>query len=43
MYYSRSGNTEAMARTIGRKFQADLARVEANEFSLDFIGWLETN
>jgi len=43
VYYSRSGNTEAMARAIGRKFRADLVRIEENEFSLDFIGWLEAN
>ncbi len=29
IYYSRSGNTEAMAREIARKFQADIIKIAA--------------
>ncbi len=38
-YYSRSGNTEAMAREIARRYQADIARIAASAYSLDFTGW----
>ena len=39
IYYSRSGNTEAMAREIARKFEADIVRIEAPRYSLDYRGW----
>ncbi len=39
VYYSRSGNTEAMAREIARHYQADIARISAEAYSLDFTGW----
>jgi len=39
VYYSRSGNTEAMAREIARKFNADIVKIEAERYSLDYQGW----
>ncbi len=39
IYYSRSGNTEAMAREIARKFNADIVKIEAEKYSLDYQGW----
>ena len=39
VYYSRSGNTEAMAREIARKFKADIVRIESERYSLDYKGW----
>ena len=39
VYYSRSGNTEAMAREVARKFNADIVKIEAPKYSLDFQGW----
>jgi flavodoxin len=39
IYYSRSGNTEAMAREIARKFEADIVQIEAERYSLDYQGW----
>jgi len=39
VYYSRSGNTEAMAREIARKFNADIVKIEAKRYSLDYQGW----
>jgi hypothetical protein len=39
VYYSRSGNTEAMAREIARKFDADILQIEAERYSLDYRGW----
>jgi len=38
VYYSRSGNTEAMAREIARKFDADILQIEAERYSLDYRG-----
>ncbi len=43
IYYSRSGNTEAMAREIARKFQADIVKIEAKSYTLDFKGWINAN
>jgi flavodoxin len=43
VYYSRSGNTEAMAREIARKFEADIVRIEADKYTLDFEGWRHAN
>jgi len=39
VYYSRSGNTEAMAREVARKFNADIVKIEAEKYSLDYKGW----
>ena len=39
VYYSRSGNTEAMAREVARKFNADIVKIEAGRYSLDYQGW----
>lgn len=39
VYYTRSGNTEAMAREIARKFDADIVRIKAEKYSLDYQGW----
>ncbi len=39
IYYSRSGNTEAMAREIARKFKADIVRIESEKYTLDYDGW----
>lgn len=38
-YYSRSGNTQAMAREIARRFGADLIEIEAPAYTLDMAGW----
>ena len=43
VYYSRSGNTEAMAREIARRLQADILRIETKPYGLDFKGWLQAN
>ena len=43
VYYSRSGNTEAMAREIARRLQADILRIETKPYDLDFKGWLQAN
>ena len=34
IYYSRSGNTEAMAREVARKFNADIVKIEAERYPL---------
>ena len=38
-YYSRSGNTQAMAREIARRFGADLIEIRAPAYTLDMAGW----
>ena len=43
VYYSRSGNTEAMAREIARKFEADIVRIKSEKYSLDYEGWRHAN
>ncbi|MBW2208269.1 MAG: flavodoxin/nitric oxide synthase [Deltaproteobacteria bacterium] len=43
VYYSRSGNTEAMAREIARRLHADILRIETKSYGLDFRGWLQAN
>jgi len=43
LYYSRSGNTEAMAREIARRFQADIIKLTAGSYTLDFQGWVNAN
>ena len=39
VYYSRSGNTEALAREIARKLEADIIRIESAAYTLDYKGW----
>jgi len=39
IYYSRSGNTEAMAREVARKLNADIVKIEAERYPLDYQGW----
>ena len=39
LYYSRSGNTKAMAREIARRYRAEIVALEAEAYSLDFDGW----
>ncbi|MBL0713936.1 MAG: hypothetical protein JJV98_09550 [Desulfosarcina sp.] len=39
VYYSRSGNTEAMAREVARTFNADIVKIEAERYPLDYQGW----
>jgi len=39
VYYSRSGNTEAMAREVARKFNAGIVKIEAERYPLDYQGW----
>lgn len=39
VYYSRSGNTEAMAREVARKFNADIIKIETERYSLGYQGW----
>lgn len=41
VYYSRSGHTESMARTIAKYFKADILRLETESYGLDFKGWRE--
>ena len=43
VYYSRSGNTEAMAREVARKFDADIIKIGAKRYSLNFKGWRNAN
>lgn len=43
LYYSRSGNTEAMAREIARRFQADIRKLTTESYTLDFKGWINAN
>jgi flavodoxin len=43
LYYSRSGNTEAMAREMARRFQADIIKLTSESYTLDFKGWINAN
>jgi flavodoxin len=43
LYYSRNGNTEAMAREIARRFQGDIIKLRAESYTLDFQGWINAN
>ncbi len=43
VYYSRSGNTEAMAREIARRLHADILKIETEVYGPDFKGWLQAN
>ncbi len=39
VFYSRSGNTEAMAKTIAKHFNADLKYIDAAAYPRSFNGW----
>jgi len=39
VYYSRSGNTEAMAREIARHQRAHIHHIGSDVYTLDFAGW----
>jgi flavodoxin len=39
IYYSRSGNTRALARAIARAKDADIVQLATPSYSLDFWGW----
>ncbi len=41
VFFSRSGNTELMARQIARRTQADLIALQSERNRIGFIGWLE--
>lgn len=43
LYYTRSGKTEAMAREIARKFQADIVNIKAETYSQGVSGILNAN
>jgi flavodoxin len=43
LYYSRSGKTEAMAREIARKFQADIVNIKAETYGQGVSGILKAN
>ena len=40
VYFSRSGNTELMAREIAKHFQASLVHLEAYDYRIGFRGWI---
>ncbi|MCP4137037.1 MAG: flavodoxin/nitric oxide synthase [bacterium] len=40
VYYSRSGNTEAMARQIARRMNAPIQKIQAPSYGLSFTGWV---
>lgn len=41
LYYSRSGNTAVMAKTIATLFQADLINIDASKYKIGFWGLAE--
>ena len=43
VYYSRSGNTEALGREIARKLDADIVRIQSATYSLDYKGWRQAS
>jgi len=43
LYYSLSGKTDIMAKTIASRYQADLIEIEAEEYSNDIIGSTRAN
>ena len=43
LYYSLSGNTDIMAKTIASRYQADLIEIDAQEYSNDIIGSTRAN
>lgn len=38
--FSRSGNTELMAHEIARTYSADIVRLEAEDYRLGLMGWI---
>jgi flavodoxin len=40
VYFSRTANTEAMAKEIAKRFQADLVPIKAEAYGKDFMGQL---
>lgn len=36
IYFSRSGNTAVMAKTIAKIFKADLINIDASKYKVDF-------
>ena len=43
IYFSHTGNTEAMAREIAARYQADIKNFRADEYSEDFSGSVKAN
>lgn len=43
IYFSRSGNTEAMAMQIASRYQADIKNIRADDYSDDFSGSIKAN
>jgi flavodoxin len=43
VYFSRTGNTEIMAREIADRYQADMLNIKANKYSDCFLGLIEAN
>ena len=41
IYFSRSGNTAVMAKTIAKKFKADLINIDADKYKIGFWGLTE--
>jgi len=41
IYYSRTGHTEAMAREIAKRLNADIKKIETNRYPLTFQGMRE--
>jgi hypothetical protein len=40
VYFSRSGSTELMAMEIAKRYQASLVQLQAEDYRIGFIGWL---
>jgi len=43
IYFSRTGNTEAVAMEIANRYQADLTNIKADDYSDDFTGSIKAN
>ncbi len=43
LYYSMSGNTEIMAKKIASRYQADLVKIIADDYSNDLVGSTRAN
>ena len=43
IYFSRTGNTQAMAMEIASRYQADLKNIKADDYSDDFTGSIKAN
>jgi flavodoxin len=43
IYFSRTGNTEAVAMEIANRYQADLKNIKADDYSDDFTGAIRAN